>query len=179
VPSIYGGSSFFLNFAHASAMYIRKTKTKTADHGDDSYTYRFVESVHEGTQVKQRTLLNLGNDFAIEPATLELMLEGRQGKNPLTGEKPVLIMDADIASAANIAWLSERNYLYLAVSRERDRQETRTMPCWFEKPDRARSPFTAQSTQKPRKPGFIVTPIKSYAKIPLVSLSNYLNALAD
>ncbi len=53
------------------------------------------------------------------------MLEGRQGKNPLTGEKPVLIMDADIASAANIAWLSERNYLYLAISRERSRQVPR------------------------------------------------------
>ena len=51
-------------------MYIRrtKTKTKTAEHGEDSYTYRIVESVREGTQVKQRTLLNLGKDFAIEPA---------------------------------------------------------------------------------------------------------------
>jgi len=32
----------------------------------------------------------------------------------------VLIMDAGIASADNIAWLSERGYLYLVVSRERD-----------------------------------------------------------
>ena len=31
-------------------MYIRKTKTKTADHGEDSYTYRVVESVREGTK---------------------------------------------------------------------------------------------------------------------------------
>ena len=44
-------------------MYIRRTKTKTADHGKDSYTYRIVESVREGMQVKQRTLLNLGKDF--------------------------------------------------------------------------------------------------------------------
>ena len=49
-------------------MYIRRTKTKTAEHGEDSFTYRIVESVREGTQVKQRTLLNLGKDFAIEPA---------------------------------------------------------------------------------------------------------------
>jgi len=54
-------------------MYIRTTKTKTAEHGEDSYTYRIVESVREGTQVKQRTLLNLGKDFAIEPAHWPLL----------------------------------------------------------------------------------------------------------
>jgi transposase len=56
---------------------------------------------------------------ASEPATLALMLEGLQGKNPLLCEKPVIIMDAGIASADNIAWLIERSYLYLVVSRER------------------------------------------------------------
>jgi len=54
-------------------MYIRRTKTKTADHGEDSYTYRIVESVRVGTQVKQRTLLNLGKDFAIAPAQWPLL----------------------------------------------------------------------------------------------------------
>ena len=54
-------------------MYIRRTKTKTAQHGEDSFTYRIVESVREGTQVKQRTLLNLGKDFAIEPAYWPLL----------------------------------------------------------------------------------------------------------
>ena len=62
---------------------------------------------------------------ASEPATLALMLDGLQGKNPLAGEKPVIIMDAGIASADNIAWLSERGYLYLVVSRERDVQDPR------------------------------------------------------
>jgi hypothetical protein len=64
---------------------------------------------------------------ASEPATLALMLDGLQGKNPLPSEKPVIIMDADIASAENIAWLSERGHpfgsaqdmLYLVVGRER------------------------------------------------------------
>jgi len=54
-------------------MYIRRTKTKTAEHGEDSYTYRIVECVREGTQVKQRTLLNPGKDFAIEPAHWPLL----------------------------------------------------------------------------------------------------------
>lgn len=62
---------------------------------------------------------------ASEPATLELMLDGLQGKQPLTAEKPVIIMDAGIASADNIAWLTERGYLYLAVSRERHVKEPR------------------------------------------------------
>ena len=55
---------------------------------------------------------------ASEPATLSLMLDGLQGKNPLT-VKPVVIMDAGIASAENIVWLIEQGYQYLVVSRER------------------------------------------------------------
>jgi hypothetical protein len=54
-------------------MYIRRTKTKTAEHGEDSFTYRIVESVREATQVKQRTLLNLGKDLVIEPAHWPLL----------------------------------------------------------------------------------------------------------
>jgi len=62
---------------------------------------------------------------ASEPATLELMLDGLQGKNPVTAEKPVIIMDAGIASAENIAWLSKRGYHYLVVSRERHVEDPR------------------------------------------------------
>jgi transposase len=62
---------------------------------------------------------------ASEPATLALMLDGLQGKNPLTADKPVIIMDAGIASADNIVWLTERGYLYLVVSRERYVQDPR------------------------------------------------------
>jgi len=62
---------------------------------------------------------------ASEPATLALMLDGLHGKNPLPGEKPVIIMDAGIASAENIAWLTKRDYLYLVVSRERYVQDPR------------------------------------------------------
>ena len=62
---------------------------------------------------------------ASEPATLELMLDGLQGKNPVTREKPVIIMDAGIASADNIAWLITRSYLYLVVSRERYAKDPR------------------------------------------------------
>jgi transposase len=54
-------------------MYIRKTKTKTLDKGEAYFTYRIVESIREGKQVKQRTLLNLGNDFPIEPKLWPLL----------------------------------------------------------------------------------------------------------
>jgi len=66
-------------------MYIRKTKTKNLDDGGAYYTYRIVESVRQGKQVKQRTLLNLGKDFAIDSehwplltARIEQVLEGSE-----------------------------------------------------------------------------------------------------
>jgi transposase len=62
---------------------------------------------------------------ASEPATLSLMLDGLHGKKSLPGEKPVIIMDAGIASTDNIAWLTKHDYLYLVVSRERDVQDPR------------------------------------------------------
>src|ERR1019366_7421284 len=52
-----------------------------------------------------------------ESTTLEDMLKG------LTAPKGALvIMDAGIATAANIAWLKKQEYHYLVVSRERGRQ---------------------------------------------------------
>jgi transposase len=62
---------------------------------------------------------------ASEPATLKTMLEGLQGKNPLTLSKPVIILDAGIASADNIAWLVEHDYHYIVVSRERKIKDPR------------------------------------------------------
>jgi len=56
---------------------------------------------------------------ASEPKTLELMLDGLQEKKPCPQAiKPVIIMDAGIASQDNIDWLTERGYYYLVVSRE-------------------------------------------------------------
>jgi transposase len=62
---------------------------------------------------------------ASEPATLELMLDGLRDKDPLNQIKPVVIMDAGIASADNIAWLIKQNYHYLVVSRERHVKDPR------------------------------------------------------
>ena len=43
-------------------------KLKQRNMAKTPITNRIVETMREGTQVKQRTLLNLGKDFAIEPA---------------------------------------------------------------------------------------------------------------
>jgi len=53
------------------------------------------------------------------------MLEGLQGKNPFARPNPVIILDAGIASAANMAWLVEHDYPYIVVSRERQRKDPR------------------------------------------------------
>lgn len=49
-------------------MYIRKTKIKNSKQGEAYYTYRIVESIREGNKVKQKTLLNLGKHFDIDPS---------------------------------------------------------------------------------------------------------------
>jgi len=54
---------------------------------------------------------------ASEPETLEAML---RDLNSHTGS--TVVMDAGIASEANIAWLVEQGYTYLVVSRKRKRE---------------------------------------------------------
>ena len=52
---------------HVPPMYIRKTKIKNSKQGEAYYSYRIVESIRNGNKVKQKTLLNLGKHFDIEP----------------------------------------------------------------------------------------------------------------
>jgi transposase len=71
--------------------------------------------VLDGSGFVRRSKLFAGN--AAEATTLADMLNG------LTAPKGALvIMDAGIATAANIAWLKQQQYRYLVVSRERGRQ---------------------------------------------------------
>jgi transposase len=49
-------------------MYIRRTTIKSRQTGEPYYTYRLVESIREGGQVRQRTLLNLGRHFDVPRA---------------------------------------------------------------------------------------------------------------
>jgi hypothetical protein len=85
--------------------------------------------VLDGSGFVRRSKMFAGN--VAESTTLADMLKG------LTAPKGALvIMDAGIATAANIAWLKEQEYRYLVVSRERGRQ--------FD-PDKAISTLTASN----------------------------------
>lgn len=46
-------------------MYIRQTKTRGSVKGESYFTYRLVTSERVGTQVRQKTLLNLGSNFSL------------------------------------------------------------------------------------------------------------------
>ena len=64
-------------------MFIRRTKTRSAEGGKVYYSYRLVRSERSGERVRQRTLLNLGSDNGSDGATVscsrfEQLLE-RQG----------------------------------------------------------------------------------------------------
>lgn len=85
--------------------------------------------VLDGSGFVRRSKMFAGN--VGEATTLEEMLDG------LTAPKGALvIMDAGIATAANVAWLIKHGYRYLVVSRERTRQ--------FD-PDQAISTLTASN----------------------------------
>lgn len=46
-------------------MFIRQTKTRSSVKGDSYFTYRLVTSERVGSQVRQKTLLNLGSNFPL------------------------------------------------------------------------------------------------------------------
>lgn len=71
--------------------------------------------VLDGSGFVRRSRMFEGN--VCEGSTLEGMLQGLDAP-----PSALVIMDAGIATAANIAWLIEHHYRYLVVSRERSRQ---------------------------------------------------------
>lgn len=48
-------------------MFIRRTKTRTSDSGEQYYSYRLVDTYRVTERVRQRTLLNLGSAFSLPP----------------------------------------------------------------------------------------------------------------
>ena len=51
---------------YRTAMFIRRTQTRSTDTGEAYFTHRLVRSERVGSKVRQRTLLNLGRHFEIE-----------------------------------------------------------------------------------------------------------------
>lgn len=71
--------------------------------------------VLDGSGFVRRSRMFEGN--VVEGSTLKEMLQGLDAP-----PSALVIMDAGIATAANITWLVEHGYRYLVVSRERSRQ---------------------------------------------------------
>jgi len=72
----------------------------------------------DGDGFSKRSRVFEGN--VSEPGTLEKMLQGMM-KPPLLF-KPLVVMDAGIATEANLQWLKDNQYDYLAVSRRRQKE---------------------------------------------------------
>ncbi len=72
----------------------------------------------DGDGFSKRSRVFEGN--VSEPGTLETMLQGMI-KPPLLF-KPLVVMDAGIATEANLQWLKDNQYDYLAVSRRRQKE---------------------------------------------------------
>jgi transposase len=71
--------------------------------------------VLDGSGFPRKSQIFPGN--ASEPETLQLMLQGLEGRSGST-----VILDAGVASEANIQYLIEHGYHYIVVSRKRKRQ---------------------------------------------------------
>ena len=89
---------------HAGVVFIRKTATRARRDGGSYTSFRLVESVRSGSQVSQRTLLNLGSGFAVHPERwpeLVLLVESlRSGQACLLEPDPALLGEAERIAAA-------------------------------------------------------------------------------
>src|ERR1035437_8612628 len=79
-------------------MFIRQTKTRGSVNGDSYFTYRLVTSERVGSQVRQKTLLNLGSNFPLSkdewPALCTCI------ERNLSGQKALVLESAAIETLA-------------------------------------------------------------------------------
>ena len=80
-------------------MFIRRTKTRTTDTGEQYYSYRLVDTFRVGARVRQRTLLNLGKGFSVPPEQWKPLAQ--RIEQILVGEHDLLLpLEADIEREA-------------------------------------------------------------------------------
>jgi len=84
--------------AYLLAMFIRQTKTRSSDAGEDYFTYRIVESRRVGRKVSQYTLLNLGSNFDLSkeawPELCTRISELLQGEEAFFEVDPIIEQSA-------------------------------------------------------------------------------------
>jgi hypothetical protein len=74
-------------------MYIRRTTIKSRRSGEPYFTYRLVESIREGDNVRQRTLLNLGRNFEVPRAQWKAL--ARRIEQLVSGQHDLVPVDLD------------------------------------------------------------------------------------
>nr|AGO87444.1 hypothetical protein [uncultured bacterium B19D1_C12D4_E9D6] len=77
-------------------MCIRRAKTRTIRSGTDYFSYRLVDSAHDGAKVRQRTLLNLGSSFPTPEADWPALCQRVESLLSRQGE----LMDHDLSMQA-------------------------------------------------------------------------------
>ena len=84
---------------HLVDMYIRRTQIQKKKDGGFYYTYRIVESMRTGKQVRQYTLLNLGSDFFLAKEKWPVLTKRKE--ELLSGQNSFLEIDSDIEVLAS------------------------------------------------------------------------------
>ena len=102
---------------HLVDMYIRKTQIQKMKDGGFYYTYRIVESIRTGKQVRQYTLLNLGADFVLAKEKWPILT--KRIEELLAGQSSLFEIDCDIDVLA-------RNFAEKIITRQQDKNDDNT-----------------------------------------------------
>ena len=88
-------------------MFIRQTKTRGSIKGESYFTYRLVTSERVGSQVRQKTILNLGCNLPIPkdqwPVLCTCIERHWEGQEPIVSESPEIEKLASLYAARLIA----------------------------------------------------------------------------
>lgn len=102
---------------HLVNMYIRRTQIQKKKEGGFYYTYRIVESLRTGKQVRQITLLNLGTDFILVKEKWPILT--KRIEELLAGQSSILEIDCDIDVLA-------RNFAEKIIIKQQDKNDDNT-----------------------------------------------------
>ena len=113
-------------------MFIRRTKTRTTESGEQYFSYRLVDTYRDGARVRQRTLLNLGSGFTFPQAQwqeltqrIEQIVLGE--RNALLPFAPEVEREAQNIAASLLSKYTGSNLL-LSPEKGKSAQEAQSAP---------------------------------------------------
>lgn len=98
-------------------MYIRRTQIQKKKDGGFYYTYRIVESMRTGKQIRQYTLLNLGADFFLAKEKWPILT--KRIEELLSGQNSIYEIDCDIEELAG-------NFAEKIIIKKQDKNDDNT-----------------------------------------------------